>query len=179
VVEDLEFFVGSPPNDGGQASVRSVDNMPAAVSAHRAKVPISIRFDLGRSADMMSPLYDHQVLGHAVTTNNTAGFLASVARRTWLVDGGSRHPFDPPRAVSLDEMEVAVLEAAALTFGRSFLEALAVGSARLRGRRTERLQLLRCLVRQMKRNTELEPLAVRLDGAIRSTNVARFKHAGF
>jgi hypothetical protein len=31
----------------------------------------------------------------------------------------------------------------------------------------------------MKRNTELEPLAVRLDGAIRSTNVARFKHAGF
>lgn len=174
MVECAEFVVG---DSGSNPSVRRVTSMAQALAAHRDEQAHTVRYDLGRLGAPASPLFDHRVLDLDVTTNNIAAFLFGVSRQTVFLDKGERSPI-LCESRSLAAIEAELLEQAAARFGLAFLEELAVRSADLRRKKIQRMELLRCIVNQMRVREDLRPLAERLEGAIVALNLPRTKHTG-
>ena len=175
MVEAVEFVVGDvgpTPED-----VLVVAGMRQAACLHAGQFSARVRFDLTTPPSLDSPLFAHRVHGLDLLTNDTAGFLARTATKVSFVAREGRADY-LVRSETIADAETEILEAAASTLGPGFLQVLADQRKILQARRAHRLQMLRCVVSQMERTRELDPLSTRLRAALASTHLPRMKHTG-
>lgn len=148
--------------------------MTDAVTALRIRPTGLYSFDLATPTTLDNPTFDHLVLGKQIVTNNVAGYLGCVATSSAFAAGDLVLPF-AVEAGSLDGCEVEVLERAAGIAGCHFLDQLAKDADDLRFKRTQRLELLRCIAVQMVRQPGLTRIGTVLEAAIVARGDASLK----
>jgi len=151
--------------------------MPEAVRLTRDRPNGSFSFDLLTPVSLDSPTFDHRVAGRWIITNNIAGYLSGTAATAVFVGDEVMSRFSAT-ADCLNACEVAVLERAAAVFGSNLPGKLADSADDLCFRRTQRLELLRCIAVQMSRHPSLASIGAALEASVVSRGDHSLKRTG-